>query len=254
MHRTAWTSLALFGLLAVGAVLLAACGGDDNGASSSGAGTPRTASGTPKATATANAGAASDAASVLRSLAVPRELAAGMTLGKADAKVTLTVFEDFQCPFCLRYTTTQESMILEEYVKTGKVKLEFKNFPILGQESVQAAVAAQCAADQGRFWEFHRKLFLVQAEAGQLSSEKLNVGRFSNENLRAYAVEAGADGATFDTCYTSQDAVDRVTADYRQGKTAGIAGTPGFLINGKAQPGTPATLDAWRKLLNDALK
>jgi protein-disulfide isomerase len=237
-------------VLTAGLAVFAACGGDDATAGTAPAGASATATAKPAATAASNDGVAA-----LRAFPVPRELANGATLGKADAKVTLTVFEDFQCPFCLHYTATQEGALIEEYVKTGKVKLEFKNFPILGQESVQAAVAAQCAANQGRFWEMHRKLFLVEAEAGQLANEKVDAGRFSHENLKAYAIEVGLDGATFDSCYRSSEAAEAVAADARQGRSLGIRGTPSFLINGTPQAsGAPATVDLWRKVLDASLK
>lgn len=231
------------------ALAAAACGGDDD---SSPALTPGTAAPTAQRTPTPQS--ATDAAiAAFRNFDVPRELVDGQALGKADAKVVVAVYEDFQCPFCLRFTITNEMTIIEEYVKTGKVRFEFHHFPILGQESVQAAVAAQCAAAQGRFWQFHKKLFLVQAESGQLTTEKLNVGRFSEANLRAYAAEAGIDATAFDSCYRNPETADKVTADARQARYAGLPGTPAFIINGKALASSPDSAAAWRRILDDAL-
>ncbi len=207
--------------------------------------------------ATSGGGSSDDLAKRLRDHAasIPTELANGMKLGKEDAPVKLTVYADFQCPFCLKFTGEQELDIIEEFVKTGRVQLEYQNLPILGTESVRAALAGMCAADQNRFWEYHNKLFLVQAEAGQTSNEKLNVGRFSDENLKKYAAELGLDTARFNQCLDSSQHLDEVTEQQRTASSFGIRGTPGFLVNG--QPlgaGTPANMDAWRSLFDQVEK
>lgn len=201
--------------------------------------------------ATSGGGSSGDVASRLRDKAdeLPLDLADGMKLGKADAPIRLTVFADFQCPFCLQFTGGDEITIIDEFVKTGKVQLEYQNLPILGAESVRAAIAGMCAADQNKFWPYHNKLFLVQAEAGQLDNEKLNVGRLSDENLKKYAAEVGLDTQQFDRCLDSSQHLDEVTEQQRTANSFGIRGTPGFLVNG--QPlgaGAPANMDAWRSL------
>lgn len=185
---------------------------------------------------------------------VPFDLANGAKLGKDDAPIKLTQFEDFQCPFCLRYTAADEPTLVEEYVKTGKIQLIYEHFPGLGFESVRAAGASQCAADQNLFWQYHNLLFLTQAKAGQLDNEKLQVDRFSDDNLKGYASQVGADRAKFDACVDSDTHITLVQDQQRRARSLGITGTPGFLING--QPfgaGAPATLEGWRKLLDDAL-
>ena len=186
MSASTWArNLAVTALLA-GAVLgLSACGGDD------GASPAPTA-----ATAAATTAAASDGLS-----AIPQDLADGFALGKKDAPLTLVVYEDFQCPFCLRYTTAFESMLVEDYVKPGKLRIEFRNLPILGPESVAAARGAVCAAAQNRFWQYHHRLFSEQLKAGQLTSEKLNVGRFSNQALRTIAEETGLSALQWQACF-----------------------------------------------------
>jgi protein-disulfide isomerase len=184
----------------------------------------------------------------------PFELAAGARLGKDDAPIKLTQFEDFQCPFCLRYTSADEPTLIEEYVKTGKMQITYEHFPGLGFESVRAAGAAQCAADQNLFWQYHNLLFLTQAKAGQLDNEKVQVDRFSEDNLKDYASQVGADRTKFDACVDADTHITLVQDQQRRARSLGITGTPGFLING--QPfgaGAPSTLDGWRKLLDDAL-
>jgi len=188
-------------------------------------------------------------------VALPAELAQGTTLGKADAPLKLDEYEDFQCPFCLKYTAEQEGQLIEEYVKTGKLQITYKQYPVNGAESVRAAVAGQCAADQNRFWDYHSKLFLVQAEANQVTSEKTNVGRFSDDKLKNYAKDLGLDSAKFDQCLSSDTALKAVNDQVGAGKALGVRGTPSFVING--QPlgtGAPGSIEEWRKVLDDAYK
>lgn len=183
---------------------------------------------------------------------LPTDLINGNKLGRDDAPVKITAFEDFQCPFCLRYTGEQEGQLVEEFVKTGRMQLEFKHLPILGLESVDAAMASQCAADQDMFWQYHHKLFLEQAEAGQANVERLNVGRFSKDNLKKFAGELGLDQTQFDQCLDSGANLDKLTADQSEASSFGIRGTPGFLVNG--QPlgtGTPNDISAWRELVEN---
>jgi protein-disulfide isomerase len=186
--------------------------------------------------------------------ALPLDMADGRTLGNPDAPVTLTMYEDFQCPFCLQFTALREPAIIDEFVKNGEVRLEFKHLPILGTESLRAARAAVCAAEQNVFWGFHHSLFLTQAEAGQFDSERLNVGRFSDENLRRHAIEAGADGAQFDACFASADSLTAVQADIDEARNFGIQGTPGFAINGRPLAGgAPTDVEGWRELFKRVL-
>ena len=191
---------------------------------------------------------------------LPSDLANGTKLGKDDAPLKLTEFEDFQCPFCLKYTATQEPTLINEYVKTGKMQITYENFPILGKsESVKAAVAGLCAADQGGdfFWKYHNILFTTEAKAGQADSgnEKIDVGRFSDDNLKNYASQIGLDRTKFDSCFdNSSDKINTITDQQRSAQSFGITGTPGFLINGAPfGTGTPNTLDDWRKVLDGVL-
>jgi protein-disulfide isomerase len=180
----------------------------------------------------------------------PYELADGRTVGRPDAPLTLSVFEDFQCPFCLRYTALDEPTLIEEYVKTGKLKIEFRHFPILGVESARAHRAAVCAAEQGKFWQYHHALFLSLAEDGRTQH---NVGVYSDSNLRKRAEEVGLDLATYDICIQSEESLAVIQGDQSLATSYGIRSTPSFLINGTSiGQGAPGSLDAWRTLLDDA--
>jgi protein-disulfide isomerase len=181
---------------------------------------------------------------------LPTDLADGTKIGREDAPVKIVSFEDFQCPFCLLYTAEQETAVIDELVKGGKIQLEYRHLPILGNESVNAALASQCAADQDKFWQYHHELFLIQARAGQVEDEETNVGRFSDDNLKRIAGDLGLDQQAFNTCYDSREHLDLVTTQQREANQFGITGTPGFLVNGRPLgSGTPQGIEAWRQLV-----
>lgn len=183
----------------------------------------------------------------------PTEMASGNSVGDADAPIVLTEYSDFQCPFCLRHAVENEGVIIEEFVKTGKVRFEFKHYPILGQDSVRGATATQCAARQNRFWDFQNRLFLIQAEAGQLTGARNNVGRFSEANLRDVASDLGLDLSQYDACMAGDEAFAEVSTQQDEARSFGLTGTPGFLINGfPLTAGNPANADAWREILEAA--
>ncbi len=182
---------------------------------------------------------------------LPKDLQNGNKLGKDDAPIKLVAYEDFQCPFCLQYTANQEGELIEKYVKTGEVQLEFRHLAQLGAESVRAAIATQCAADQNHFWEYQNKLFLVQAEAGQFKSEKKDVGRFSDGNLKNYAKQLNLQTDTFDKCLDTSQHLDLVQQQLLDARALKITATPGFVVNGSPLgQGSPATVEGWGKIFD----
>jgi len=186
--------------------------------------------------------------------ALPLELANGTKLGKDDAQLKLTVYEDFQCPFCLGYTSRDEPTLVDEYVKTGKVQINFQHLPILGTESTRAALAAECAGQQNKFWQYHSTLFLTEAEAGQATNEKSDVGRFADDKLKQFATDLGLDRTKFDACFTSPDTLKVVQDSQRRATQFGIQSTPGFLINDvPLGAGAPNSIEIWRQILDGAI-
>lgn len=185
---------------------------------------------------------------------IPVEYFDGMSLGDKKAPLVMEMYEDFQCPFCLRHTVETEPTLVDEYVKTGKVRMVFKHLPILGAESVSAGKAGYCAAQQNKFWPFANRLFTMQAASGQLEGEKVNVGRYSDANLRGHAEAAGLDLAQYDACYASPAAATAVADDNRAASQLGLRSTPSFVFNGRPlQGGAPGSLDSWRALLDEQI-
>lgn len=158
----------------------------------------------------------------------PTEFADGFALGHPDAAVTVEVWEDFQCPFCQRFTFTVEPSIVEQYVQRGDVRLVFRNLAFLGDESHWAAVAASLAAEQDLFWPFHDYLF------ANLHGE--NVGSYDLERLLAIGELAGLDMAAYKQGLTLANARERfaqIQAEAQAGATAhGINSTPSVTVNG----------------------
>ncbi|MCL4505119.1 MAG: DsbA family protein [Chloroflexi bacterium] len=178
----------------------------------------------------ANGQAAATAATPIDMKNIP--LRANNLQGDAKAPVTLIEFSDFQCPFCKRFHDQVMPRIVTDYVKTGKVKVAYLNFAFLGQESLWAAQAAECAADQNRFWDFHELLFKNQV--GE------NVGTFTKANLLNDARSLQINMEAFTACLNGDQTLARVQNDTDLGNKLGVRGTPSFVINGKlivgAQP------------------
>lgn len=145
-------------------------------------------------------------------------------LGDPSAPITMVEFGDYQCFFCNKFFHDTENQILENYVKTGKVKMLFKDFVIIGQDSVTAAHAAHCASEQGKFWEYHDTLY------NHWTGE--NNGWASPENQLKFANELGLDIDAFTECTSSGRYMKMIQAGSDDAKTVGFTGTPGFIVIG----------------------
>lgn len=145
-------------------------------------------------------------------------------LGNKDAKVTIIEFADFQCPFCKRLFDETISQLKKEYVDTGKVKLFYRHFAFLGEESTWAAEASECANEQGKFWQYHDHLYTNQG--GE------NVGAFSKDNLKKFAANLDLNTSQFNSCLDSGKYITKVKDDVEAGQAAGVSGTPTMFING----------------------
>jgi len=142
-------------------------------------------------------------------------------VGNPNAPVTIVEFSDFQCPFCKRAFQEVIGPLKEEYVKTGKVKFVYKNFPLANvhPEALPAALAASCADDQGKFWDFHDAIFNNQHT---LSSTK----------YQEIAEQLELDKSKFDNCLNNKIHLKEVQKDFDYGLSVGVSKTPTFFING----------------------
>lgn len=145
-------------------------------------------------------------------------------LGSADAPITIIEFGDYQCFYCNKFFHDTEDQINENYIKTGKAKLIFKDFTIIGSDSIVAAHAAHCADEQGKFWEYHDTLY------NHWNGE--NNGWASAQNQLAFAQELGLDTDKFTECMSSEKYKQKIQSSSEDAKTLGLTGTPAFFVIG----------------------
>lgn len=146
--------------------------------------------------------------------------------GDPDAPVIIVEFSDFQCPFCSRFFQQTLSQIEDNYINTGKVKFVYRDLPLdsLHPNARPTHIAAECADEQGKFWEYHDILFLNQAKWKDLASEDLE------NSLKKYAQVLGLDVPSFETCLSSDEIADEVNRDALEARSYGVSGTPTFFI------------------------
>jgi len=176
----------------------------------------------------------------------------GRQCGADSALVKIIEFSDYQCPWCKRFVDATELELERQYIDKGLVQLEFHNFAILGgdappeqNESTLAAEAAECANDQGRYWEYHYKLFAEQRGENQ--------GAFRPERLKQFASDLALDREDFDRCLDSHEHSDLILEQQRAALEAGVRGTPSFLVNGELAEGF-RTFEQFAALIEAALE
>lgn len=178
---------------------------------------------------------------------LPRELQDGNKLGYDDAPVKLIQYEDFQCSICLTYTEHVEPWLVVEYVKAGLLQIEFRHLPVVGQESVTAAVGATCAAEQDRMFQYANRLFAKQAFAERTEDGfRVDHGSFSEEGLIEVAERLELDVEAFTACLQNPATLTAVAADQRTARATGFRQPPGFVLNGTPVDLHPSTIQGRR--------
>jgi len=186
---------------------------------------------------------------VTPSVSTPERLAAGATLGTATAPVTLEIWSDFQCPYCGELARSYLPRVAADFVATGAVRIVAQDIAFLDRggstESHDAAVAAACAADQGRYWAFHD--LLMWNQSGE------NLGAFSGARLAAMADQVPLDRPAWDACRAAPSAAADVATRAARAGALGIVSTPTLVINGQAIVGLPKTYDLLATALRGAI-
>ena len=148
-----------------------------------------------------------------------------LAMGAVDAPVTLVMFSDYRCPFCARYARVTQPELIERYVESGELRIEWRDFPIFGDASLLGARAGRAAAAQDKFWEF---IDAVYAAAPANGHHDLTV-----EKLRDFAVQVDMpDLERFERGMTSDIHDEEIAGDMMQGRILGVTGTPAFIIDG----------------------
>ena len=158
----------------------------------------------------------------------------GMSMGRADAPLTILEFADFQCPGCGSWATFMEPLIKERLVNTGRARYVFYDFPLnIHQNGFLASRAGRCANDQGKFWEFHDMVFQNQ---GKWAFEEDAVPFFVE-----YAGKVGADEGRFEECLRSERFAKEVSESVKLGESLGVGATPTIFVNGQRLPDVPGS-------------
>jgi protein-disulfide isomerase len=170
----------------------------------------------------------------------------GYTLGAASAPIEITEYSDFECPFCASFATVQMPVIREQLIATGRVRWRFRDFPLPSHAySRYAALAAQCAGEQGKFWEMHDQLFTTHQWA--------QTGKNPRGLFRDFAKAIGLDLAKYEACLDSQRYAGHIQASAEEGAALGVKGTPSFFVNGRPFEGR-ATSDDFKALVDSLSK
>jgi protein-disulfide isomerase len=162
--------------------------------------------------------------------------------GLETALVTIEEWADFQCPACGMFARTTEPELVTTYVSRGQVKIVYRHFAFLGPESQWAAEASECADEEGKFWEFHDRLFASQA--GE------NRGTFSKDNLKRIGEALGL-GPSFAACVDSGRHAQRVRDETQAGQRKDVRATPTLFVQEQKLEGA-ATFDQLKTII-DAL-
>ena len=165
------------------------------------------------------------------------------SMGDPNAPIHIIEFGDFQCPYCKRFHTETEPLLINTYIETGKVYFTYrsagnwvsKNIGQGSTESQDAALAAYCATDQNKFWEMHAALFANNRDVE-------DQGSFTSQRLTTIAEKTGLDMITYQDCYDNGKYTDQVQQDYADTLATGIQGTPSFIVIYKVNGVTKNTL------------
>jgi protein-disulfide isomerase len=170
-------------------------------------------------------------------------------LGDPHAPIVVVEYGDFQCPFCLGFVQTTKPLIDEHYIKTGKVYFIFQDLPLttIHPGALMAAHAANCAAEQGRFWEMHDRLYAGLAANEWGSGTKSDLQTFGD-----YAESIGLSGDALQTCVASSRHARQIESDVRAASGRGLDSTPTFLINGRIMVGAPS-FERWQEIFDTIL-
>ena len=158
-------------------------------------------------------------------------------LGSKTAPIELIEFSDFQCPFCQR-----ANPVVEQVLKTygDKVRFVYRHFPLANHPNARpAAEAAACAEVQGKFWEYHDRLFA-------------NGAKLTDTDLKAHAVAVGLDAAKFNTCFDNRQQKPGIDKDMADAEKVGVTGTPAFFVNGRSIEGAQP-FEAFKRVIDEEI-
>ena len=143
------------------------------------------------------------------------------TIGDPAAPIHMVEFADFQCPYCASFALTTLNQLQHTLATNGTLFIEYRHYPFLGTQSTNAALAAECAADQQQFWEYHDILYQAN----------INEATFGKDLYDDIAQQLSIDYKDWDACYVSRTHEDMIEADLKYARHLGVTGTPYVFIN-----------------------
>jgi protein-disulfide isomerase len=194
----------------------------------------------------AGSGTATASNSAPPALELARRIAGDPTaLGALKAPVVLIEYADYRCPFCGIFARDTMPKLVDEYVKSGVLRIEWRDFVIYGQQSLDAAVAARAAGEQGLFWKYHDAIYAAAPERAHSALPR--------KRLREIAKSVGVpDMAKFERDMRSSTFLGLVNADTKEGASIGVTGTPSFVVNNTTIVGAQP-IDVFRQAIESAL-
>ncbi|PKO22472.1 MAG: hypothetical protein CVU38_09255 [Chloroflexi bacterium HGW-Chloroflexi-1] len=172
---------------------------------------------------------------VRKPIEVSGRVGEGLAWGPSDATVQIVGYSNFVCGHCADFALNQGRQLRAEYEATGKVRFEFKAANVANEaNAANAANAAECAADQGRFWDYHDLLF---------SQQGVKADPFNKASLKDYGARLELDAAQFKQCIDSDRHLEKVYRDAAEGRGQGVNYTPTFFINGQKVEGAIPYVD-----------
>lgn len=167
-----------------------------------------------------------------------------LALGDPAAPVVMVMFADFRCPFCAKFSRDTEPELVKRFVDNGTLRIEWRDLPIFGDQSMQGARAGRAAAAQGKFWEFNRAVFAAAPERGHSD--------LTDDALIGFARQVGVpDVDRFAKQMRSNEFDAAINADVEQGSSIGVPSTPAFVLNGVPILGAQPT-DVFIAAVNEA--
>jgi len=169
----------------------------------------------------------------------------GFTLGSDSAPVEITEYSDFECPWCAAFAAVQMPEVREQLIATGKVRWRYREFPLtVHKYSRLAALAGECAGEQGKFWEMHDLVF-GEHQWADANTDPTGV-------FHGFAQQLGLDLTKYDACVSTQKYAGRIETSYEEGEARGVQGTPTFFVDGRKYQGR-ATSDAMKALVDSVI-
>lgn len=226
----------IFALVAVVAAILLIGGyiltGGNIGGSGSNDGRNNTAEGTEATGGSGGRGGEGNSSSEPGGLSflARRDDGDALAMGDVDAPVVLINYSDYRCPFCGKFARDVEPELVRDFVEQGKLRIEWRDLPIFGDQSMLGARAGRAAAEQGKFWEFNAAVYAAAPERGH--------AELNEENLVEFAREAGVPDLDAFREAMNSDRFDRdIAKDAEEASLIGINSTPSFIVGDKAVVG-----------------